>query len=122
MEPTERRRLGAHYTPRRFVEHMVELTVMEVLRADWRQVQQSVEMACDEGDVRGAVRLVKGFHDSLCRTRVLDPACGTGNFLYVALEQMKKLEGEVLQTLLDLGQSGTLGLLAVDPRQFLGLE
>ncbi|WP_313012533.1 DNA methyltransferase [Brevundimonas sp.] len=122
LEPTERRRLGAHYTPRRFVEHMVELTVMEVLRADWRQVQQSVEMACDEGDVRGAVRLVKGFHDSLCRTRVLDPACGTGNFLYVALEQMKKLEGEVLQTLLDLGQSGTLGLLAVDPRQFLGLE
>ncbi|MCP6390790.1 hypothetical protein NL487_28105, partial [Klebsiella pneumoniae] len=50
------------------------------------------------------------------------PACGTGNFLYVALEQMKKLEGEVLQTLLDLGQSDTLGLDTVDPRQFLGLE
>ena len=122
LDPTERRRLGAHYTPRRFVEHMVELTVMEVLRADWTQVQQSVEMACDEGDVRGAVRLVKGFHENLRRTRVLDPACGTGNFLYVALEQMKKLEGEVLQTLLDLGQSDTLGLDTVDPRQFLGLE
>ncbi|WEK38531.1 MAG: class I SAM-dependent DNA methyltransferase [Candidatus Brevundimonas colombiensis] len=122
LEPTERRRLGAHYTPRRFVEHMVELTVMEVLRADWSQVQQSVEMACDEGDARGAVRLVKTFHQTLCRTRVLDPACGTGNFLYVALEQMKKLEGEVLQTLLDLGQSDTLALDTVDPHQFLGLE
>ncbi|WOB78451.1 class I SAM-dependent DNA methyltransferase [Brevundimonas nasdae] len=122
LEPIERRRLGAHYTPRRFVEHMVELTLMEVLRADWSKVQQSVEMACDEGDLRGAVRLLKSFHSSLCQTRVLDPACGTGNFLYVALEQMKKLEGEVLQTLLDLGQSDTLGLDTVDPRQFLGLE
>lgn len=122
LEPTERRRLGAHYTPRRFVEHMVDLTVMEVLRADWAEVQHGVEMACDEGDARGAVRLVKGFHQTLRRTRVLDPACGTGNFLYVALEQMKKLEGEVLQTLLDLGQSDTLDLDTVDPRQFLGLE
>lgn len=122
LEPAERRRLGAHYTPRRFVENMVELTVMEVLRADWAQVQHSAELACDEGDARGAVRLVKRFHETLCRTRVLDPACGTGNFLYVALEQMKKLEGEVLQTLLDLGQSDTLGLDTVDPRQFLGLE
>jgi hypothetical protein len=122
LEPIERRRLGTHYTPRRFVEHMVELTLMEVLRADWSKVQQSVEMACDEGDLRGAVRLLKSFHSSLCQTRVLDPACGTGNFLYVALEQMKKLEGEVLQTLLDLGQSDTLGLDTVDPRQFLGLE
>ena len=34
---------------------------------------------------------------------MLDPACGTGNFLYVSLELMKRLEGEVLEALLDLG-------------------
>lgn len=122
LEPTERRRLGAHYTPRRYVERMIELTVMEVLRRDWAQVQHRVEMACDEHDVRGAVRIVKAFHKQLCDTRVLDPACGTGNFLYVALEQMKKLEGEVLQTLADLGQPEALGLDTVDPHQFIGME
>ena len=46
---------------------------------------------------------VQAFHDKLCETRVLDPACGTGNFLYVSLELMKRLEGEVLEALLDLG-------------------
>ena len=122
LDADERRRLGAHYTPRRYVERMVELTIMEVLRKDWAAIQRMVEQACDEHDVRGAVRLVRGFHERLCGTRVLDPACGTGNFLYVALEQMKKLEGQVLQTLSDLGHPDALGLETVDPRQFLGLE
>lgn len=122
LEPAERRRLGAHYTPRRYVERMVELTLMDVLRQDWAQVQRKIEQACDEHDMRGSVRLARGFHRQICNTRVLDPACGTGNFLYVALEQMKKLEGEVLQTLADLGQPDSLGLETVDPHQFLGLE
>ena len=53
--------------------------------------------------------------------RVLDPACGSGNFLYVTLEHMKRLEGEVLNLLHDLGQSqGLLQLegVTVDPHQF----
>jgi hypothetical protein len=56
---------------------------------------------------------------------VLDPACGTGNFLYVSLEAMKRLEGEVLEALLDLGGQEALrglGTHSVDPHQFLGLE
>ena len=53
---------------------------------------------------------------------MLDPACGTGNFLYIALEAMKTLEAEVLETLAQLGASERLGLDGVDPRQFLGLE
>ena len=56
---------------------------------------------------------------------MLDPACGTGNFLYVSLELMKRLEGEVLEALLDLGGQEALrglGTHSVDPHQFLGLE
>ena len=56
---------------------------------------------------------------------MLDPACGTGNFLYVSLELMKRLEGEVLEALLDLGGQEALrglGSHSVDPHQFLGLE
>ena len=58
-----------------------------------------------------AVQTVRAFHDKLCRTRILDPACGTGNFLYVSLELMKRLEGEVLETLASLGgQEALTGL------------
>ncbi len=56
---------------------------------------------------------------------MLDPACGTGNFLYVALELIKRLEGEVLEALADLGgQEALRGLEghSVDPHQFLGME
>ena len=122
LRPAERRRLGAHYTPRRYVERLVDLTVTEPLRADWRKVLMRIEQACDEGDTRGAVRLARQFHADLCSIRVLDPACGTGNFLYIALELLKRLEGEVLETLTDLGQTDQLELATIDPSQFLGLE
>ncbi|MEL7430335.1 MAG: DNA methyltransferase, partial [Pseudomonadota bacterium] len=72
-----------------------------------------------------AINTVRDFHEKLYNTRVLDPACGTGNFLYVSLELMKRLEGEVLEALLDLGGQEALAGLdrhEVDPHQFLGLE
>ena len=56
---------------------------------------------------------------------MLDPACGTGNFLYVSLELMKRLEGEVLDALESLGDDEARLLLdgeTVNPRQFYGLE
>ncbi|WP_036479511.1 DNA methyltransferase [Nitratireductor basaltis] len=124
LEPTERRKLGAHYTPRSYVQRLVEVTVMEPLRDDWRKVLTRAETAKESGKEKDAVKLVKAFHHQLCETRVLDPACGTGNFLYVSLELMKKLEGEVLETLARLGETEALGLEGetVDPHQFLGLE
>jgi SAM-dependent methyltransferase len=124
LDPAERRKLGAHYTPRTYVQRLVEVTVMEPLRADWQKALKQAEDANDRGDERGAVEIVRGFHRKLCATRVLDPACGTGNFLYVSLELMKRLEGEVLETLARLGVPESLGLEreTVDPHQFLGLE
>ena len=124
LDPAERRRLGAHYTPRAYVERLVEKTVMEVLRAEWGVVTRQTEDAKDCGEDKKAIDIVRGFHRRLCAIRVLDPACGTGNVLYVALELMKKLEGEVLETLAGLGANEVLGLddETVWPRQFLGLE
>src|SRR5690606_2684797 len=78
-----------------------------------------------EGKPAEARKSVRAFHQQLCQTRVLDPACGTGNFLYVAMELMKRLEGEVLEYLVDLGEEQYLLELSghtVDPHQFLGLE
>ena len=122
LDPAERRQLGAHYTPRSYVERLVEVTVMEPLRADWNAAQLKAGDAKERGDVAEAVAAVRAFHHALCTTRVLDPACGTGNFLYVSLELMKRLEGEVLEALAELGETETMGLEEVDPHQFLGIE
>ena len=125
LDSTERRRLGAHYTPRAYVERLVVATIIEPLREDWRNVLATAETKRAAGDKNGAADAVKAFHDKLCETRVLDPACGTGNFLYVSMELMKRLEGEVLEALLDLGGQEALrglGGHTVDPHQFLGLE
>jgi hypothetical protein len=125
LDPEERKRLGAHYTPRAYVERLVVATIIEPLREDWRNVQATAEIKRASGDLKGAAAEVQAFHEKLCETRVLDPACGTGNFLYVSLELMKRLEGEVLEALLDLGGQEALrglGSHSVDPHQFLGLE
>lgn len=122
LDPAERRQLGAHYTPRSYVERLVEVTVMEPLRADWNAAQLKAGDAKERGDLKEAVAAVRAFHHALCTTRVLDPACGTGNFLYVSLELMKRLEGEVLEALAELGETETMGLEEVDPHQFLGIE
>ena len=59
----------------------------------------------------------------LASVRVLDPACGSGNFLYVTLEHLKRIEGEVQAA---LGRYGVSGLdlegVAVTPAQLLGIE
>ena len=59
------------------------------------------------------------FHQKLKSLRILDPACGTGNFLYVSMELLLRLEGEVLTLLGELGVAARPG---IEPRQFLGLE
>ena len=127
LHPEERHKLGAHYTPRAYVERLVLPTVIEPLREEWSAVRvAAVTLAQRDtsADLKQARATVREFHDRLCAVRVLDPACGSGNFLYVALEQMKRLEGEVVALLHDLGDTGTLNLQGstVDPHQFLGIE
>ncbi len=78
LDPAERKKLGAHYTPRAYVQRLVEVTVMEPLRADWQAALTKAEQAKDEGRTDKAIAIVRGFHHTLCATRVLDPACGTG--------------------------------------------
>lgn len=126
LDAKQRGELGAHFTPRAFVERLVLPTVMEPLREEWDGVKAAAVDRAEVGDRTVAADLVRAFHARLCAVRVLDPACGTGNFLYVTLELMKRLEGEVLDVLADLlpGEGDRLNLAgaSVDPHQFLGLE
>ncbi|HYN21098.1 MAG TPA: DNA methyltransferase, partial [Thermoanaerobaculia bacterium] len=113
----ERAKLGAHYTPRPYVERLVDATIMEVLKAEWAEAQTRIEAALpDEGAARA---IAEGFHGHLAGTRVLDPACGTGNFLYVSMELMQRLESEVIDAIQKLGGEAHP---KVGPNQFFGLE
>ncbi|MDE0203716.1 MAG: class I SAM-dependent DNA methyltransferase [Rhodospirillaceae bacterium] len=124
LDKKERAKLGAHYTPRAYVERLVVPTIVEPLRADWEEALTRAHALEGEGKHQAALQAIKEFHHRLCTTRVLDPACGTGNFLYVSLELMKRLEGEVLDALDDLGENPRLAIKGetVSPHQFHGLE
>jgi hypothetical protein len=136
LDPKERHALGAHFTPRAYVERLVRPTIEEPLRADWDVVQVQVRRIvvaaehaktdkASKDKIKEAVAVVREFHQKLCHTRVLDPACGSGNFLYVTLDLFKRLEGEVLSLLESLGEKQTLmhmESVRVTPAQFHGIE
>lgn len=126
LDPAERHSLGAHYTPRSYVERLVTPTLIEPLRYDWNNLKLAALILHQEGNTKDAVRSLREFLYRLCQITVLDPACGSANFLYVALEQLKRLEDEVLDFLrndLEQTQNTLEGEgLTVDPHQFLGIE
>ena len=135
LDPTERHALGAHYTPRAYVERLILPTVIDPLRTEWSHAQAAALLLAHEAhDLEGKKREaklaearaeVRRFHHRLCTVRVLDPACGSGNFLYVTLEHLKRLEGEVLNQLDALGDSQEkLGLEGetVTLQQLRGIE
>lgn len=125
LSPRNRHKLGAHYTPRSYVERLVKPTIIDPLRAQWDAVKTAAAQLDEQGNLPGALQLIKDFHRELCRIRVLDPACGSGNFLYVTLEHMKRLEGEVLELLEALGDTELtfeMEQFKVRPQQFFGLE
>jgi hypothetical protein len=138
----ERSRLGAHYTPRSYVERLVRPVVMEPLRKEWEELEQVVDKILElkEGqeqptkDQRDKAAVeIRAFLERLQQVRILDPACGSGNFLYVTLDLIKTLEQEVQMRLLDVLGKVTTDLLEefdprlagrkqVNPSQFLGIE
>ena len=124
LSPVERHKLGAHYTPRAYVERLVMPTIIEPIRAEWDAMRTAAIVNAQSGDRKEAVKELEAFHDRLCEVRVLDPACGSGNFLYVTLEHLKRIEGEVFTTYESIAERQMLleSGHTVDPHQLLGLE
>lgn len=119
LTDAERSKLGAHYTPRPYVQRLVNATIADVLTPEWHETRDRARALEAKGKHKKAVRVLADFHNRLTAQRVLDPACGTGNFLYVAMEFLLQLEGEVLELAAELGEVLTP---AVHPNQLLGLE
>ncbi len=86
MNDAERHKSGAHYTAQDDIMRVVGPTIVEPWRKRIREAKTLEELL--------AVRA------ELLAFRVLDPACGSGNFLYVAFREMYKLDTELLARLL----------------------
>ena len=129
MDPDKRAQLGAHYTSREDIETVIEPVIMEPLRREWAAVQHTIESHLAG---KGPKRKTKGkkpqtpsslivdFLQRLQSVTILDPACGSGNFLYVALQKLKDLEKEVLVFADDKGLGRFFPL--VGPWQLHGIE
>jgi hypothetical protein len=125
LDPKERHRLGAEFTPREYVERVVRQTVDVPLRERWAPVQaHAAELTASKRkkDRDTALGELRGFHAWLRGLRFLDPACGSGNFLYVTLHMVKRLELEVLRAIEEITGNPELGIEEVGPWQFHGIE
>lgn len=103
LDPDKRSQLGAHYTDREKISRLVEAAVERPLLAEWEVVKAEIIAADERATAATAARAknrarqemreaYQRFLDRLRGFRVLDPACGSGNFLYVSLLALKDLE------------------------------
>ena len=93
LDPAKRSQLGAHYTDPEKIMMIVRPVIIEPLWREWEAVKASIEKPRTSEKRRRA--LLAGFLERLKNFRVLDPACGSGNFLYLALLSLKDLEHRV---------------------------
>jgi type II restriction/modification system DNA methylase subunit YeeA len=98
LNPAKRSQLGSHYTGRPDIETIVEPVILVPLRREWAEVRLRAEGLLAAGLKKSraqAEKLVLAFLERLKSIRVLDPAGGSGNFLYVTLQKLLELEKEV---------------------------
>jgi hypothetical protein len=95
LNPGKRALLGAHYTDRGSIQRLVDAAVMVPLRREYEAARvEAIELLVSSPEA--ARDRLLGFLTRLRAVTVLDPACGSGNFLYVALHSLKDLEREVI--------------------------
>jgi len=95
IDPRRQMQLGAHYTRPEEVMRVIEPVVLEPLREEWIGLRAELETLVGPRNPKLREKKVGDFLSRLCRLRILDPACGSGNFLYLALRAVMDLETEV---------------------------
>ena len=144
LDASKRAQTGAHYTGADDIELVVEPVVMTPLRREWEETRVAIDKLLDAEQNAATVmekapspgfdpltalatalrtraqEEMEAFQQRLASVRVLDPACGSGNFLYIALRLLLDLEREVIDF---AAVQGWYGLTpTVQPNQMLGLE
>lgn len=124
LDPNKRSQLGAHYTDPETIMKIVRPVVITPLLIEWESEKAAITATLEKSKAKGIPKAAQdrlnSFLDRLRNFRVLDPACGSGNFLFVSLRALKDLESRILF------EAETLGLgrqvPAVGPVNVLGIE
>lgn len=111
MDAEERHAMGAHYTSPTDIMRIVGPTIVQPFT-------RALEKA-------GTLKELTAIRDRLTTLRVLDPACGSGNFLYIAYREMRRLEAAIIARQSALSKRSVTGqqaFAAVSPKQFFGMD
>ena len=111
MSPDERRNLGAHYTSEQNILKLINPLFLDDLRVQFSKC-------------RGSRKKLVEFHEKLSKLKILDPACGCGNFLIITYRELRLLELDVLRELHKDGQAvlDVSDIMWIDVDQFYGIE
>lgn len=110
MDQQARRALGAHYTSQENILKVIRPLFLDALYDEFERCKSTT-------------RELRAFQDKLASLHFLDPACGSGNFLIVTYQELRKLEFEVLKLLHESHQMALVDtLVKVKPGQFYGIE
>ncbi|MDP2759641.1 MAG: hypothetical protein Q8O64_04450 [Sideroxyarcus sp.] len=131
LDPSKRSQLGAHYTDPQSIMRIVEPVVIAPLNAEWENVKAVIAQgmagyaAGGKGSKKGieaAQAAYQGFMQRLSDFRVLDPACGSGNFLYLALHALKDIEHRAALEAETLGLPLGFAGFHTGPHNVMGIE
>lgn len=119
MDPTKRRELGAHYTSEENILKVIGPLFLDSLRAEFRTARKNKKE-------------LLAFWKKLEQIRILDPACGCGNFLIVSFRELRLLEMDVIEAMSDtvgfdkkytkVGSQFSLWESALSVDHFYGIE
>jgi SAM-dependent methyltransferase len=127
LDPKKRSQLGAHYTDPATIMRIVTPVVDRPLRAQWASAREEIAAIISkskkyaDAPFKRATERFNLFLEKLEKYRVLDPACGSGNFLYLALKTLKDIEHSVHVDAQELGLARPINLV-VSPANVLGIE
>ena len=127
LDPDKRAQIGAHYTDPEKIMMIVEPVILRPLRAQWEAAKAEIaaflsrsrgrpsKMVLDRAEARLDV-----FMKRLDDVQVLDPACGSGNFLYLAMQGLKDLERRAIVEAVDMGMA--MRVVHCGPHNVKGIE
>ena len=131
LDPEKRSQLGAHYTDRDKIMRIIEPVIVRPLLAEWETAKLEIAAVLERAEMaksqaaqtrlhNRAHRSLRAFLERLQQLTVLDPACGSGNFLYLALQALKDIEHRVQLEAEAMGLQR--GFPAIGPANVKGVE
>lgn len=131
LDPSKRSQLGAHYTDPGSIMRLVNPTIVEPLLEEWEQIKTRIAETMVRFEAaktkptrerirKAAQKILQEFLERLKNFRILDPACGSGNFLYLALQALKDIEHRVILEAEALGLQRSFP--SVGPESVHGIE